>query len=355
MPSRELFVRNAGAADSEYNATTFSLLFEFIREKGSRQAGSRNGAQLRADSILGIISTLNAFLSRLAGSPILNDGAEAAVKQAGKQARRQDGPPGDRAVQAPLRAVHLRAAFRLGLERASAFGKARAACLLVGHNTLARGEDLGTQGAVDIGRDLTIGAFDLTSGAGLTPPALVIWMCASKDPTQHNRRSPMVVQRRSASGPLGADPMCTYDAILTAWPILADTIPKNQWHTTLFFRTPRVSGDPPSAWRSITANDVGTFVNQAAIAAGIDPAPLGIRSLRMGGATDLYDIHGAAGERYIRERGRWSSDIAQIYQRVSARLHGELSRTIGDSTGVDLQSLLAGWSQAAITHGRCPI
>ena len=89
--------------------------------------------------------------------------------------------------------------------------------------------------------------------------------------------------------------MCTYDAILTAWPILADTIPKNQWHTTLFFRTPRVSGDPPSAWRSITANDVGTFVNQAAIAAGIDPAPLGIRSLRMGGATDLYNIHGAAG------------------------------------------------------------
>jgi hypothetical protein len=75
----------------------------------------------------------------------------------------------------------------------------------------------------------------------------------------------------------------------------------------------------------------------------------------MGGASDLYDLYGPAAERYIRERGRWSSDVAQIYQRVSAAAHGLLSRTIGDSAGADLQSLLAGWCQAAVSHGRCPV
>jgi hypothetical protein len=66
----------------------------------------------------------------------------------------------------------------------------------------------------------------------------------------------------------------------------------------------------------------------------------------------MYDIYGPAGERFIRERGRWGSDIAQIYQRVSASAHGEISRAIGDSSGTDLQSMLAGWSQLAVSHGR---
>ena len=75
----------------------------------------------------------------------------------------------------------------------------------------------------------------------------------------------------------------------------------------------------------------------------------------MGEATDMYDIYGPADERYIRERGWWGSDVAQIYQRVSARVHGELSRRIGDSAGADLQSLLRGWSQLAVSHGTCPV
>ena len=49
----------------------------------------------------------------------------------------------------------------------------------------------------------------------------------------------------------------------------------------------------------------------------------------------MYDLYGPAGERYIRERGRWGSDVAQIYQRVSAAAHGAISREMGDSTGID--------------------
>ena len=88
-------------------------------------------------------------------------------------------------------------------------------------------------------------------------------------------------------------------------------------------------------------------------AAGVDPTERASKALRMGGATDMLDLWGPVAERYIRERGRWSSDVAQIYQRQSADAHAYISRHIGSSSGTDLQSLLRGWSQAAASHGRC--
>ena len=102
-------MRNLTAEDSEYNAITFGCLFEFIREKGSKQRGARHGDRLRSNSIIGIISTLNAHFSCFAGAPLLNIGANTTSKQAAKQARAEDGPPGSRAVAASLRAPNTSA------------------------------------------------------------------------------------------------------------------------------------------------------------------------------------------------------------------------------------------------------
>eukprot|EP00966_Prymnesium_polylepis_P274802 6349654-Prymnesium_polylepis.1 len=74
----------------------------------------------------------------------------------------------------------------------------------------------------------------------------------------------------------------------------------------------------------------------------------------MGGAADMYDICGPAGERYIRERGRQGSVVTQTYQRVSAAAHGAASGEVDDSTGADPRSTMAGWSQLAASHGHCP-
>jgi len=187
-PSRELFVHNLHQADSEYNAFTFALLFEFIRETGSKQAGSCFGKQLKASSIAAINSTLNAHFSCFAGAPLYNPGANAALLRAAKQARSEDAPPGARAVAAPLRARHLRSALASGgLERVSPHNIVCAACLLLAHNPLARGRDLGIDAfslKLDPSRDLTIFAFDWTAGARLVPPAFVVWLHPSKDESQ---------------------------------------------------------------------------------------------------------------------------------------------------------------------------
>ena len=358
MPNRKLLVRNLDVGDSMYNADTRGMLFEHIRETGSRRGGPSHGKVLKSDTISGILSTFFAFCERLAGGALSNPGALAMLSQARKQARHEDGPAGERAVAAPLRALHMRAAFiSPGFDTSSPGGVVRQAGILFGHNVLARAQCLsgGEHDAVDPSRDLTIASFDWLAAAAMIPPAVVVWLHPSKDPTQRKRRYPMLVQRRSVTAPLGSDPMCTFDALRMAWHYLAESIPRAQWASTLFFRVAIELGDDPRIWRPLRPLDVTVWVCAVAEAAGLPPGSRGSRALRMGGASDMYDIWGPAAERFIRERGRWGSDVAQIYQRVSAAAHGDISRTIGDSVGADLQSMLTGWCQTAVSHGRCPV
>jgi hypothetical protein len=358
MPNRKLVVRNLDDGDSMYNADTRGMLFEYIRETGSRRGGPSFGKVLKSDTISGILSTLFAYFERLAGGALSNPGALALLAQARKQARHEDGPVGERAAEEPLRALHLRKAFdNPDLDTSSPAGIVRHAGLLLGHNVLARARCLsaGDRDVVEPSRDLTIASFDWHAAAAMVPPAVVVWLHPSKDPTQRKRRYPMLVQRRSATAPRGSDRMCTYDALWAAWRVLAASVPCNLWSATLFFRVAIADGDAPQQWRPLRTDDVSAWVDAAAVAAGLPQGSRKSRALRMGGASDMYDLWGPAAERYIRERGRWGSDVAQIYQRVSAAAHGSISRTIGDSAGADLQSMLTGWCQTAVSHGRCPV
>eukprot|EP00965_Chrysotila_dentata_P057408 1904348-Pleurochrysis_carterae.AAC.3 len=88
-----------------------------------------------------------------------------------------------------------------------------------------------------------------------------------------------------------------------------------------------------------------------AVAAGLDPDEFGGKGWRIGGATDLRDVLGDGGAAAVQQRGRWATDIAQIYQR--AVVDGQLRSSAGmaDATGVDLEALCVGWSQPASFRG----
>ena len=66
---------------------------------------------------------------------------------------------------------------------------------------------------------------------------------------------------------------------------------------------------------------------------------------RIGGAEDYYDILGAGSEEMVNQRGRWWSDISEIYKRCSATAHLSISAAIGDAAGVSLEALGDGWAQ----------
>eukprot|EP00965_Chrysotila_dentata_P192104 6174976-Pleurochrysis_carterae.AAC.1 len=85
---------------------------------------------------------------------------------------------------------------------------------------------------------------------------------------------------------------------------------------------------------------------------GLDPEEFGCKGWRIGGATDLRDILGDSGKAEISLRGRWESDVAQVYQR--AVVDGQLRTSAGmaNASGSDLEALCAGWSQPASFRAR---
>ena len=79
----------------------------------------------------------------------------------------------------------------------------------------------------------------------------------------------------------------------------------------MFFRKFDSSQRDARSWRPIVSADVATWCKEVALVAGIDSSGVGAKSLRMGCATDMYDIFGPSGAQWLDERGRWDSDIGQ--------------------------------------------
>eukprot|EP00965_Chrysotila_dentata_P052869 1753415-Pleurochrysis_carterae.AAC.1 len=88
-----------------------------------------------------------------------------------------------------------------------------------------------------------------------------------------------------------------------------------------------------------------------AAAAGLDPADFGGKGWIIGGATDLRDMLGEEGKAFIKQRGRWQSDVASVYQRTIVDAQLEASAGIGDATGVEMEAVCAGWAQPASFYG----
>ena len=132
--------------------------------------------------------------------------------------------------------------------------------------------------------------------------------------------------------------MCTFDALLTLFFLDASSIQASAWATTPLFSL-------TAGGAAVTTSDVRADARAIGKAVGMDQEELGGPSFRIGGAEDYYDVLGPASEKIIEERGRWHTDIAEIYKRCSATAHLSASAAIGDATGVSLEALGDGWAQ----------
>jgi len=94
--------------------------------------------------------------------------------------------------------------------------------------------------------------------------------------------------------------------------------------------------------------DTRALARRMASLLGISTKEVGAKSFRIGGATDLLARLGAtAAESVIRQRGRWASDVCQIYQRALASTHLDASAEIGSAVGREIEALCEGWVQPA--------
>lgn len=95
------------------------------------------------------------------------------------------------------------------------------------------------------------------------------------------------------------------------------------------------------------------MIREAAAGAEENAKDFDARALRIGGATDLYHLFTAnEAERIISDRGRWKSDIKDLYSRLSATSTLESSAIMADAKGVDLEAFRHGYVMPAVVRRR---
>lgn len=324
-----------------YNEETFRLFAEFVRQHGSVRPGSA-GMAVSASTIADYISALRAFLSRETGYNLRIEGGTLRLPKQIQHMRKEDGPTGQRSLSRGLTARILRKLLQIsGFFSSSRDHLLRWAVLWLAHNMMMRGGEPGVtdKAAFSLRTGLTIADVDWIEPCEQTAwyAAVVIDMMPIKDTHTTRQRIPCPV-RRVSSRPTDRLPTnpeaCAWDAVRRCWLIRSREVPATQWASAPFFA--RSDGAP------VCTSDIKTFVRQAAMAAGEDePEDFDAKSLRIGGATDLYYLMGGAAEaeRVLQKRGRWCSMIGDVYARLSATAMLSTSAALSQVDGVDFRSL----------------
>ena len=93
--------------------------------------------------------------------------------------------------------------------------------------------------------------------------------------------------------------------------------------------------------------DARALFKRIAALAGLDPADVGAKGGRIGGATDARYMLGEAGKARVKRRGRWASDVAEVYQRELVGEQLALSAGMGGASGASLEEVCEGWADPA--------
>ena len=315
---------------------------------------------MSADTISGYVSAIHLLRSREARYDVCPTEADLLGPLAAKQMRREEPPRGDRRLCRGLRLEHLAAAAK-AVDRSSPTGIVEWATALTSHSALLRGGEPGVPDNADVDprRIITWRSFRWQRGGRESAGRLwvLLMVVPIKDTTATRGGYPTPIARRH-DGAFGADPLCTYDALALAWwrrrhggaafPVDADGLPAADWWS----RPPAASAPPLDApfftdavGLVVRTTGVRDLARRYAAAAGLDPADVGAKSFRIGGATDWRDCLGDASAHIVRQRGRWCSDVAQVYQRPLLASHLAASMWVRPGGSADLEAVCAGFAQ----------
>ena len=101
-------------------------------------------------------------------------------------------------------------------------------------------------------------------------------------------------------------------------------------------------------------SDVTEFCKADAARLGLDAAEYFGNMWRVGGATDLLEAPNnkdgpsltvEEATKLIKARGRWWTDIHQIYSRWSVAAHADASLAITLADGIDVEDMVPGFAQ----------
>ena len=342
-----------------HNRLTLDLFGEFV----ARSKPLRGQAEhISPDCISGYQGAVLTLRSREARYNVAPSEVNLNAPLQLKTLRRARGPQSNRKLSRGIRAFELHRAAG-NFPRITGQGAIDWAAALLAHNVYLRGGEVGIpdNAEPDPRRIINFDSFvwhdPRLESRGR--PWFIVWVVPIKDPTARHSAYPTPVVRRH-TGAFGSDPLDTYDAAARAFwqrrcrgrpfPLDAHGAPMNGW----WLQAESSPGTPADSAPFFTAeggevyttSDTRRLARRIAVLAGIPPEDVGAKAFRAGGSTDARGKLGETGKSLIKQRGRWASDVAEIYQRPLLHDHLEASAIIGDSTAnVDLEAVCEGWAQ----------
>ena len=345
VPMRHVGDLQAGV----YNRETLESFGEYIRRCGSRKAGSR-GAPLTSDTVAGYVSQIGTLRGIEAHYTVTLPQVNVRQPRALKRMRQEDPAGGHRKLSRGLRAAQLRATLeqRRVVDLATLRGAIEGGAAVLAHNLLLRGGEVCCveDKPFDAGRDLTFDAIEFMAPCDESrwKRWLTVDIVAVKDTTVRHSVCPMPVRERDVPG----DVLCPFEAVCRLWrarlgqppPEVGRIPPSHRLARAPIFVT--TEGKP---WHTGHTRDLA---RRFALALSLPTLEFGAKAFRIGGATDLQASLGSEGaQQVIKQRGRWASDVAEVYKRALAEVHLDASASIGDARGRELEALLEGWAQPA--------
>ena len=128
--------------------------------------------------------------------------------------------------------------------------------------------------------------------------------------------------------------------MLHAWHLRQQTVPPEQRSRTAFFA--RDDGTP------FCSDDVKRIGRKYARLAGWsaeEVARVGTKWARIGGGSDWRDHFGPSSRELLRGRGRWGSDMDELYSRVSLVEQLSASAAVADTEAFDIERAFPGYAQ----------
>ena len=235
-----------------------------------------------------------------------------------------ESPQHDRRKRRGLRRRHLRRAFRIMNFRCNRTPEAvnEWASLVTAWEALARGGEVTWTDGVGPTRE------DLTFEDDKYGRTATLWLRPLKKRGKARAaKVPIVFAEVDGSG---AD---TYRALRRL--MRCDPTPLGKESSTPLFRRADGKAFSPSFFRNL--------VKRVAKALGFDPKLFGGHSPRIGGATDIGDINPLM----LQAKGRWGSDIASIYNRLTRRGLVKASRAMHRHAAKDMEELYKSFAQLA--------
>ena len=287
------------------------------------------------------------------------------------QMSREDGPGAERALGLPMRMQQLRELVaQPGYDRTTPLGVQRHAGR---HSSLQGFLRPGELGVVDgqpfsPALHLVCGpptiAWKSAAEAKQPTPVCVLMVLAIKDCAAKRKRMPTIVAAASPQAGKTAkgakrgdpatglaqenDPLCPYQAIRD-WYLIR----RNQLQAAGLdpSQHPLFPGPDDAV---VTSTQVSHWVRDDVLSLGLNPDEFRGNAWRVGAATDLLEAPNTPGgppithetaRAVIKQRGRWWSDIHQIYSRWSVATHALASRAIAAAGGVDIERFVPGFVQ----------